>query len=55
MLYYINMSLTLVGFLNLTVAMINHIVINSKTEVKSMSVRVAHAKDQKGGALLLKY
>ena len=43
MLYYINMSLTLVGFLNLTVAMINHIVINSKTEVKSMSVRVAHA------------
>ena len=51
------MSLTadLVGFLNLTVAMIDHIVINSKTEVKSMSVRAVYAEDQKGGALLLKY
>ena len=49
------MSLTSVGFLNLTVAMINHIVINSKTEVKSMSLRAVYAKDQKGGALLLKY
>ena len=33
------MSLTLLGFLNLTVAMIDHIVINSKTQVKVLHLR----------------
>ena len=49
------MSLTLVGSLNLTVAMIDHIVIKSKTEVKIVPLRAIYAKHQKGGALLLKY
>ena len=39
------MSLTLVGFLNLTVAMIDHIVIKSKTEVKIVRLREVFTED----------